>query len=180
MRVGDAMAKEMPLCGTYLLVRTDKRYARGTSPPPGPLPLTLDACVLFNLNLAVRQINDLAPETGIRIASEATTSSVQTDDEGSMESSHNVGDTHATAPSRWRALIARILLPASLFAISLFGAVQHARAQSTDPMQKPGCSVASRDDLARQPLNAATLPFSPMAKRGDLRRAGATASVPPR
>jgi len=45
-----------------------------------------------------------------------------------------VADKYSVAASRWFALVARMLLPAGLFAMSVFGAVPHAaHAQTIAP-----------------------------------------------
>ena len=54
-----------------------------------------------------------------------------------MRASRHVVDKFVTATSRWLALFLRMLLPAVLFALSVFGAVPStARAQTFDPATK--------------------------------------------
>ena len=54
-----------------------------------------------------------------------------------MRRARSVVDKYSAAASRWFALVARMLLPAGLFAMSVFGAVPHAaRAQTIDPATK--------------------------------------------
>ena len=54
-----------------------------------------------------------------------------------MRTARSVVDKCTAAGSRWFALVARMLLPAVLFAMSVFGAVPHtAHAQTIDPATK--------------------------------------------
>jgi hypothetical protein len=54
-----------------------------------------------------------------------------------MRTARSVVDKCTAAASRWFALVARMLLPAGLFAMSVFGAVPHtAHAQTIDPATK--------------------------------------------
>ena len=54
-----------------------------------------------------------------------------------MRTARSVVDKWTAAASRWFALVARMLLPAVLFAMSVFGAVPHtAHAQTIDPATK--------------------------------------------
>ena len=54
-----------------------------------------------------------------------------------MRTGRSVVDKYTAAASRWLALVARMLLPAGLFAMSVFGAVpQTAHAQTIDPAAK--------------------------------------------
>jgi hypothetical protein len=54
-----------------------------------------------------------------------------------MRTARSVVDKCTAAASRWFALVARMLLPAVLFAMSVFGAVPHsAHAQTIDPATK--------------------------------------------
>ena len=54
-----------------------------------------------------------------------------------MRTPPTVVDKCTSAASRWLALVARILLPAGLFAMSVFGAVPNtAHAQTIDPATK--------------------------------------------
>ena len=51
-----------------------------------------------------------------------------------MRRARSVVDKYSAAASRWFALLARMLLPAGLFAMSVSGAVPHA--QTIDPATK--------------------------------------------
>ena len=54
-----------------------------------------------------------------------------------MRRARSVLDKYSAAASRWFALVARMLLPAGLFVMSVFGAVPHAaHAQTIDPATK--------------------------------------------
>ena len=73
-----------------------------------------------------------------------------------MRASRHVVDKFVTATSRWLALFLRMLLPAVLFALSVFGAVPStARAQTFDPATK----------LAPDLLSALNAPTPPKVKR---------------
>ena len=69
-----------------------------------------------------------------------------------MRTARSVVDKCTAAASRWFALVARMLLPAVLFAMSVFGAVPHtAHAQTIDPATKLAPDLVS-------PLNSPTSP----------------------
>ena len=54
-----------------------------------------------------------------------------------MRTVRTVVDKYSAVASRWLALVARMLLPAGLFAMSVFGAVPHAaHAETIDPATK--------------------------------------------
>ena len=63
--------------------------------------------------------------------------------------SRHVVDKFVTATPRWRALLVRMLLPAGLFALSVFGAVPStAHAKAIDPTTFPATQ------LSLDPVNA--------------------------
>ena len=54
-----------------------------------------------------------------------------------MRTARTVVDKYTSAGSRWLAFVARILLPAGLFAMAVFGAIpQTAHGQTIDPATK--------------------------------------------
>jgi hypothetical protein len=68
--------------------------------------------------------------------------------EGFMRTARSVVDKYRSAASRWFALAARMLLPAGLFAMSIFGAVPHtAHAQTIDPATKLAPDLLSETDV---------------------------------
>jgi hypothetical protein len=57
--------------------------------------------------------------------------------EGFMRTARSVVDKYTSTGSRWLAFVARILLPAGLFAMAVFGAIpQTAHGQTIDPATK--------------------------------------------
>ena len=73
-----------------------------------------------------------------------------------MRSSRSVVDKFVTATSRWLALFLRMLLPAGLFALAVFGAVPStAHAQTIDPATVPPFRSAAFGRLWSSSLAAA-------------------------
>ena len=69
-----------------------------------------------------------------------------------MRTARSVVDKCTAAASRWFALVARMLLPAVLFAMSVFGAIPHtAHAQTTDPATKLAPDLVSALDSPTSP-----------------------------